>query len=64
MFINQYCLNPGQQVESGAKWLKKKIAIAHGIIEKGLLYWNGGSDAEYPNKVLKHRFEATQLYSL
>src|SRR3990167_10689217 len=42
MFINQYCLNPGHQVESGAKWLKKKIAIAQGNIEKGLLYWNGG----------------------
>lgn len=64
IFINQYCINPGLQVETGTKWLKKKIGIAQGNTEKGLLYWNGGSDVAYPSKVLKHRFEATQLYSL
>jgi hypothetical protein len=64
LFINQYCLNPGLQVESGCKWIKKKIGLANGTIEKGLLYWNGGSNQQYPAQVLKHRFEATQLYSL
>lgn len=64
VFINQYCLNVGLQVESGSKWLKKKIAIAQGNVEKGLLFWNGGSNLAYPDSVMHKRFEATQLYSL
>jgi hypothetical protein len=63
-FILGYCINPGLQIETGCKWIKKKIDLAHGSIEKGLLYWNGGSNVAYPSSVLKHRFEATQLYSI
>ena len=64
VFINQYCLNPSQQVSRGAQWLRKKINLAGGDIHKGLLYWNGGSNQQYPDSVMHHRFEATQLYSL
>lgn len=63
-WIGEYCKNPGLQVQSGCSWLIKKIAIAQGNIEKGLLFWNGGSNTAYPASVLKHRFESTQLYSI
>lgn len=42
--------------DTGLTWglavLQKKLALAHGDVRRGLLFWNGGSNKSYPDEVL------------
>jgi len=55
--LNAYMVRPPWQVEWGCIHLEKKIKLAGGDIEKGLLKWNGGGNKKYPGEVLA-KFEA------
>lgn len=54
--LDQFCENPEWQVRFGTKWLERKIELAGNDVQKGLLYWNGGGDPDYPNKI-QRRFQ-------
>lgn len=54
--LDWFLNHPNEQVEEGCKWLDRKRTIAKGDIRKALLYWNGGADPQYDDKVLT-RFE-------
>lgn len=45
-------LDPALNLEYGCKWLAGKLAKAKGDVNKALLLWNGGSDKQYPQRVL------------
>lgn len=44
------------EVDTGITWglmvLQSKLKLAGGDVNKGLLYWNGGSNKDYPAQVL------------
>lgn len=46
-------------LDVGCHLFKKKLAAASGDVRRALLDWNGGSDPEYPDKVLArvHKYE-------
>lgn len=44
--------DPTISVQWGLTVWKKKLQIAGGDVTKGLLFWNGGSNANYPAEVL------------
>lgn len=48
-------LIPEVNVMLGAKFLRKKIDLAHGNIHGGLLLWNGGGNPNYPDEVLEKK---------
>lgn len=50
-FLSEIC-SPMVGIEIGCAVLAKKFADAAGDLAKALLLWNGGADAEYPNRVL------------
>lgn len=52
--INRYCEDFSAQVKSACKHFTTKLRLANGITSKALLFWNGGSDGAYPDKVLRH----------
>ena len=52
--LSQLC-DPETGLTIGCQVLKKKLALAEGDVVKGLLYWNGGSNASYPTQVLARR---------
>lgn len=46
------CDDPAAGLEWGCKHLAHKLDIAHGNVRQGLLFWNGGGDKLYPDRVL------------
>lgn len=53
-FLTGLCL-PEPGVAVGCRILKKKLQVAEGDLVKSLLLWNGGTDHEYPSRVLARR---------
>lgn len=53
-FLSGLC-DPETGLTVGCQVLKKKLALAEGDVVKGLLLWNGGSNASYPTQVLARR---------
>jgi soluble lytic murein transglycosylase-like protein len=50
-FLSQLC-DPETGLAQGLIHLKNRLKAAGGDVHKGLLLWNGGSDAAYPDQVL------------
>ena len=49
-FLSALC-DPANGLEWGCVYLKGKLASASGDVRKGLLAWNGGGNASYPDEV-------------
>lgn len=49
--LDNYVNQPTWQIEWGCIWLRKKLVLAHDNLDKAFLYWNGGSDPDYPHKI-------------
>ena len=50
--IDSFCEHLEWQVHYGCQLFAEKLKKAGGSIEKALLYWNGGSNKQYPSEVL------------
>lgn len=46
------CCDPATGLELGVRWFKMKLQKAGGDVSKALLFWNGGGDETYDEKVL------------
>ncbi len=49
--------DPGDNLRLGARILSRHVARRGGDVRAGLLRYNGGGDAEYPDRVLRARDE-------
>jgi hypothetical protein len=56
-------LDPEVNIEYGCKLLSLKLKRANGVVRQGLLYWNGGGDSKYPDRVFRNleKLEASEL---
>jgi len=54
LFLSALC-DPEQGLTIGCKVLRKKLDAMAGDPQRGLLAWNGGSNAAYPSQVLARR---------
>jgi len=65
-FLTELC-DPAAGLEIGCLVLAAKLAAADGNVEKALLLWNGGGNAQYPEQVLaraeKYKLVMSQLPS-
>jgi hypothetical protein len=50
-FLTELC-DPALGLEIGCLVLAAKLAAADGNVERALLLWNGGANAQYPEQVL------------
>ncbi len=53
--INHFNVHLDEMVEWGGRFFETKMKLAGGNVPKGLLYWNGGGDQQYDDKVLARR---------
>ncbi len=62
-FLTELC-DPAVGLEIGCLVLAAKLAAAEGNVQKALLLWNGGANAQYPDEVLaraeKYKVAASQ----
>lgn len=58
-------LIPAVGLDLGCQWFRKKLLLAGGNMSHGLLLWNGGGNAAYPDQVLarvgKYRPQASTM---
>ncbi len=59
-FLSEIC-SPKIGIEIGCTVLARKFGDAGGDVAKGLLFWNGGGDADYPERVLNRMFHYSQV---
>ena len=50
-YLSELC-DPAVGLEVGCRVLAAKLAAAEGNVQRALLLWNGGSNAQYPAQVL------------
>jgi soluble lytic murein transglycosylase-like protein len=50
--VDAFIESPSTQIEYGCRWLSLKNKIAANNQRKMLLFWNGGSDPDYPDAVI------------
>lgn len=50
-YLSELC-DPGVGLEVGCRVLAAKLAAAEGNVQRALLLWNGGANAQYPGQVL------------
>jgi soluble lytic murein transglycosylase-like protein len=47
--------DPATGLAWGCRFFVEKVKLAGGDVRKGLLYWNGGGNPEYPDQVLQRK---------